>query len=246
MHIHPFAGSTPLSTHLQPSLIGSLAGVQSAFVSPGTSASAQDADTGALLLTHFLTDALALQAVAGLPPEVAVRAQGTVAPTGLLGHFIHTDLGAAPNNPLATARQWSPGLVLQYYFRRADQPLRPFLGIGVSYTWYSDVRLDQNFQKQVNAQFGRLLSFATGNPGPTHMAANASRSWNPLFVGGLSYDFTPHLGATLGASYAVLQTTATIDLLAQDGTLLSTSKTRLTENSLVTLLLLDYRFRLGQ
>lgn len=250
LHLMPMSSSTPLHTVLEPSLIGSLAGVQSSFDSPGTAAGVEDADTAAFIGTRFLDHHFALQLVAGVPAQVAISGRGTVAPTGLLGQFFHVDLGAPANNPLVAVREWTPALLLQYYF---DLPrgfpgggrkgLHPYLGVGISYAWFSDFDVSGEFSRQLQNNFGQLLALATGHPGATRVGASASRSWNGVFNAGLACELSRHWGLAASLTYAPLASTAHIDITAADGTLLASSSSRLSQNALVTALLLNYRFR---
>lgn len=244
LHIIANSTSTPLHTELRPSLLGSLLGVQSSFDSPGTAAQVHDADTPALIFTHFLTHHIAVQFVGGIPAEVDITGTGKVAPTGILGNFLNVDLGAPQNNPLVSVHEWTPVLLGQYYFRPNSARLHPYLGLGLSYAWFSDLHLNGRFKQNLNSDFGQLLAFSSGHAGPTSVGAAASRSWNPVYNAGLEYDLSKHWALAASVTYAPLASTATININAQDGTLLASSKTRLSQNSLATALLLNYRFRL--
>ena len=244
LHIFANSSSTPLHTDLQPSLLGSLLGVQSSFDSPGTAASVHNADTPALIMTHFLTHHIAVQFVGGIPADVNITGQGKVAPTGILGNFLNVDLGAGQNNPLVSVHEWTPVLLAQYYFRPNSARLHPYVGVGLSYAWFSDLHLNGQFKQDLNNNFGQILAFSTGHTGPTSVSAAASRSWNSVYNAGLEYDLSKHWGLAASVTYAPLPSTATINVSAEDGTLLASSKTRLTQNSLVTALLVNYRFHL--
>lgn len=244
LHLMPRSSSTPLHTQLQPSLIGTLAGVQSSFDSPGTAARVENADTAGLILTHFLTGHFAAQLVLGIPAQVSIQGQGRVAPTGLLGQFLHVDLGAAQNNPLVSVREWTPAALLQYYFGEPTGKLHPYLGVGLSYAWFSDYDVNGSLRGQLQSNFGGLLAFATGHTGPTTVSASASRSWSAVYNAGLSWDLSPRWGLAASLTYAPLDATAHIDIHAADGTLLSSSNTRLSQQALITALLVNYRFRL--
>jgi len=243
LHIFPESSSIPLHTDLQPSLVGSLLGVQSSFDSAGTSAKVGQADTFGLITTRFLTDHFATQFVAGIPARVDISGSGVVRPTGLLGQFINVNLGAPQNNPLVSVQEWTPVGLLQYYFGRPNAKWHPYLGAGISYAWFSGYSLNGDFQKNLESNFGSVLSLATGHFGQTHVTASASRSWNPVYNAGVSYDLSKHWSLAASATYSPLASTATINVLAQDGTLLASSKTRLSQNALVTALLVNYRFR---
>lgn len=244
LHIFANSSSTPLHTDLQPSLLGSLLGVQSSFDSPGTGATVHNADTPALIATHFLTHHIALQFVGGVPAEVDITGTGKVTPTGILGDFLNVNLAAPQSNPLVSVHEWTPVLLAQYYFRPNSARLHPYVGVGVSYAWFSDLHLNGQFKQDLNSNFGQVLAFATGNTGATTVSAAASRSWSPVYNAGLEYDLSRHWGLAASVTYAPLTSTATINVNAQNGTLLADSKSRLTQNSVVTALLVNYRFRL--
>jgi outer membrane protein len=244
LHILPNSSSTPLHTELKPSLIGSLLGVQSSFDSPGTSASVQQADTVGLIATRFLTNHFALQFVSGIPARVDIVGSGLVRPTGLLGQFLKVDLGAPQNNPLVSVQEWTPVGLLQYYFGRPEGRWHPYVGVGISYAWFSGYSLNGEFRKNLQSNFGSVLSLATGQSGPTHVSVSASRSWDAVYNAGLSYDLSKHWGLAASVSYSPLASTATIDVISQGGALLADSKTRLSQNALITALLVNYHFRL--
>ena len=244
LHILPNSSSTPLHTELKPSLIGSLLGVQSSFDSPGTSASVQQADTPGLIATRFLTSHFALQFVTGVPARVDIAGSGLVRPTGLLGQFLKVDLGAPQNNPLVSVQEWTPVGLLQYYFGRPEGKWHPYVGVGISYAWFSGYSLNGEFRKNLQSNFGSVLSLATGQSEPTHVSVSASRSWDPVYNAGLSYDLSKHWGLAASVSYSPLASTATIDVISQGGALLADSKTRLSQNALITALLVNYHFRL--
>src|SRR6516164_6347427 len=46
----------------------------------------------------------------------------------------------APIGELGEARQWSPTILAKYYFNDGEAKLRPFVGLGATYVWYSDVK----------------------------------------------------------------------------------------------------------
>jgi outer membrane protein len=244
LHLMPNSGSTALHTEVAPSLLGSLLGVQSSFDSPGTAASAHSADTVALIFTRFLSDHVAIQMVGGVPAHINITGQGRVAPTGLLGQFIHVDLAAAQNNPLVSVQEWTPAVLLQYHFGRSASAWHPYLGIGASYAWFSGYAPNGAFRTALQSNFGNLLGLASGHPGPTRIEVSASRSWNPVFNAGVSYDLSAHWGVAGSLSYAPLFSDAHIKVLAQGGAVLADSDSRLSQHALVSAVLLSYRFRL--
>lgn len=131
-HIAPQQSSNPLTTNVtQEGLTSTL--VPSSFTSPGTGVHVSNSNTLGIVFTHFLTDNIALQSVAGVPAKFKLNGQGVIAPPGIAGALTSIDIGAGANNPIVSSvRQWSPAAILQYYFGHADSAFRPFIGIGAS------------------------------------------------------------------------------------------------------------------
>ena len=48
--------------------------------------------------------------------------------------------GAPDNNPLLSVRQWSPALELQFFFNPETSRVRPFVGVGLTYTFFTDIQ----------------------------------------------------------------------------------------------------------
>ncbi|VVE33060.1 membrane protein [Pandoraea morbifera] len=241
-HIAPQDSSKPMTTSVtQEGITPGL--VPSSFTSPGSGAKVSNADTLGLVVTHFFTDNIALQTVAGIPAKFKLTGQGVIAPPGLAGALTSIDLGAPQNNPIVqSVRQWSPALVLQYYFGQANSAWRPFLGIGVSYTFFTNVNLNPSFEAALNQNFGSVLAFTSGHNGPTSVEAKSSASWQPVFNAGFSYAFDKHWVASASVSYVPLKTTANIKIKAQDGTVLSSSDAEIKLNPIVTFVSLGYKF----
>lgn len=185
---------------------------------PNTGATVDDADTLGLTFTHFFTDNIAAEAVLGIAPKFHLSGKGLLANPAI--------------NPLGSARQWSPALLLKYYFGRADSKIRPFLGMGVSYVWYSNISLNSGF----NQGIGALL----GAPGST-TSVSLSNTWAPVFNGGLVWNFDKHWSMGLSVSYLPMSTRAQLTTTVAPGvTVHSETKVRL--NPIVTFLSLGYRF----
>lgn len=242
-HIDTLDDSEPLRTHLNPGL-AALGGVQSDFESEGTGAMASASNTLALIYSYTFSDHLALKLEGGIPARFKLYGEGVVRPTGPLGQLINVDLGAPENNPLAKVRQWSPVVMLQYVFRDPGDRIRPYAGLGVTYTWFTDIKLDPDFESQLNQQFGAALALSTLDPGQTSVDAKASDAIAPVFNLGVNTQLTPRWSLSGSLSYTLLKTTATIAIDSASGERLATSKTDLDLNPLVIALLVGYRFDL--
>jgi outer membrane protein len=198
------------------------------FTSPGTSAQIHNTFTAEVLLSYFITDNLAVELATGVPPKLKLYAQGTAEPLGPGG----PTLGLGNLQPLATTRAWPPTLFFKYYFAAAQAKLRPFVGIGVNYTWYTAIQLNPTFN-------GALHQFA--GPGGD-VKASLSPSWNPAFNAGVSYNFSRNWYATASLTYLPLKTNATITAVAANGQPTLTNKTRITANPWIGFIGVGYRF----
>ncbi|WP_175841860.1 OmpW/AlkL family protein [Burkholderia contaminans] len=242
-HIMPQQSSTPMTTNVAPTPINTPLRLPPSFTSPGTGLHTSGADTVGLTVSHFLTDHIAVTSVAGVPPVFKVSGQGTIKPPGPAGALGTQNIGLGSVNPIVkSVRQWSPAAILQYYFGAANAKFRPFLGLGVSYNWFSDLQLNTNFIKQTQDNLGAILAAGAGKPGTTSVEAKASSSWQPVFNAGLQYNMTEHFGLIASVTYIPLKTTSTVTIKAADGTVLSESKSDLKADPIISYVGMTYKF----
>ncbi|MDX3907763.1 MAG: OmpW family outer membrane protein [Pigmentiphaga sp.] len=209
-HLEPQDSSKPLTIVGPAAVAGQV---------PNTGASISNADTVALTYTRFFTDHVAAELVMGVPPRFKLDGEQALGPVGQLG----------------SARQWSPAVVVKYFFGPPDRAFRPYVGAGLSYVWYSDVELSGNFQRALSTRF-------TGgaNPG-LRTEADVDSKWVPILNVGASYQINKNWGALLSVSYLPLKTTAHLKTYGTPlGTVESQSQFKI--NPIVGLLALTYRF----
>jgi len=242
-HVDTLDSSTPLRSHIQPGALAAL-GVQSDFTSDTTN-KVGSSNTLALIYSYFLTDNLAIKFEGGIPAEFKLYGSGVVQPTGPLGSAVAVDLGSPNFNPLAKVTQWSPAILLQYYFRDAQEKIRPYVGVGATYTWFTDIKADEDFKNALNTRFGATLAAGNGKLGQsTTVDAAAADDLAPIFNMGVSAELSDRCSLSGSVSYTLLKTTANITIDAEDGTRLATSRTKLDLNPLVVAFVLGYRFDL--
>ena len=126
-------------------------------------------------------------------------------------------------------------MLAKWYFFNADTKLRPYVGVGLNYTWFSDEKITNSaFQNQV---LGR------GIPGSTSTVSTDS-SLNPVLNVGATYAITKDWFVGLSVSYLPLKTTATIDtkLGPAAGGAHVVSEAKIKINPVVTYLNVGYRF----
>jgi outer membrane protein len=181
---------------------------------PNTGASISDADTIGFTAGYFVTDHIATEFVMGVPPSFDLNGSGQLAQFGKLGE----------------AKQWSPTLLLKYYFNAPQAKFRPYLGIGVSRVWFTG-------EKITNSAFEQGVLH-----GPTTVSTDSS--WVPVFNGGFTYAFTDHWFAGFSISYLPLSTTAKLNTTATTpvGKLNVSTETKIKLNPIVTYVNIGYRF----
>ncbi|MBN3791128.1 OmpW family outer membrane protein [Burkholderia sp. Ac-20353] len=243
LHIMPQDSTNGLTTNLTGMPINGPLRLPGSFTSPGTSLTVNNADTVGLTLTHFFTDHIAVTSVLGVPPEFTLTGHGVIRPFGPAGSLGNVDMDKASNQPaVKNARQWSPTIILQYYFNTPTARFRPFVGIGVAYSWFSNIELNGNFAKDINENLGSVLAAGAGKPGPTSVEGKASSSFTPVYNVGASYAFDKHWGVTATLTYMPLKTYSSLVIKAADGSVLGTTRTRLKADPLITFVGISYKF----
>jgi outer membrane protein len=242
VYLHPLDQSGDIVTHIEPSLASTVLGIPQDFRSPGTSLSAENSNTLGLSVAYYFAPGWALELDAGNPPVVNVRGQGVVAPPGPSGLLFNLDLGDPAINPVGTARQWSPALVLHWQPFAGDGWIQPYVGIGASYTWFTDVRPSPAFAAELDRRFGRVLAAAAGRPGPTTAEADIAPTWSLVLNGGLSIPIGERWSVDLALAYVEFSSRTHVDVRAEDGGLLSRTTSNVDVQALVAGLLVGYRF----
>jgi outer membrane protein len=103
-------------------------GISGIGVPPGADAEVGDATTVIFVYERLLTPIspnIGLEFVLGIPPRLKAKATGSVA-------FLGDDVLSAKNV--------APTLLLNYHFFGPDTAIRPYLGAGINYTHFSDVK----------------------------------------------------------------------------------------------------------
>ncbi|MBS0387891.1 MAG: OmpW family protein [Proteobacteria bacterium] len=145
------------------------------YVPPGVNVDVKNVTTPYFAYLRRLSPHFVAQLAAGVPPKTETVGKGPAT------------LGSVPFNGqvVSTAKWFSPSILVNYVFRDEDAALRPYLGAGVNYTRFYD-----------------LKSTAAGdaaNGGPT--AIKLSSSTGPVFTAGLRWHIKDNWSAY--ASYDV-------------------------------------------
>ena len=178
----------------------------------------KDADTAGLALDYFVNDNVSLEMVLGVPPKMKLSGVGKVNLVGNLG----VNLGDYDN--IASTRAYTPTFLAKYQFGTVDSKIRPYIGGGIMYAHFSDIKTDPNIKMPMNAQIQKV---------------SVSDAIAPVVVAGVDYNFTKDWFATASVSYAHLSTDATLDI---GGPITVTGKSKIEINPIVTYMGIGYRF----
>lgn len=94
----------------------------------------------------------------------------------------------------ASARAAFPSIVAKYVFNSPGDTWRPYLGVGLNYTYFNDVT--------ANTDYANVRSLANSG-------ASLSSSWNPVLNGGVIFNIDEHWSINAGVSWVPLTSTAT-------------------------------------
>jgi outer membrane protein len=235
--------SDAMTTTMLPMPIHGPLSLPGSFSSPGTSLSTSNANTLGLTLSHFFTDNIAVMAIAGIPPKFKLYGHGQLKPPGPAGAMGSQSLGDRSINPIVTeTTQWSLASVAQYHFFSPTTTLRPFVGLGASYNFFTGIKVNPEFAKSVTGNLGAILAAAAGKPGATTVEADASSSWAPVLNVGATYNLTENWALTASATYIPMSTDSTMKIKAADGTVLAISKTTIKPKPMIFFAAATYKF----
>ena len=177
--IVPKASLSPLTTTSASAPVS--AGVTASL--NNASASIDPARTVTIGALYMWTDNIATELTLGIPPKMTVDV-ATPAPTA-----------TAPTHPAAaTTKVLNPSLVAKYLFNAPNDTIRPYVGLGVTYTSFSDVTPNVS-DPTVNILAGT--------------SASLSSSWAPIFNVGAIYNINDKWSINGSVSYVPLKTDVT-------------------------------------
>ncbi len=120
-----------------------------------------------------------------------IGAELTLGAPTLMKVTTNDSLGSYSN--AANARAAFPSIVAKYVFNEPGDTWRPYLGVGVNYTYFNSVT--------ANTDYPNVNALANGG-------ASLSSSWNPVLNGGVIYNFNDHWSLNAGVSWVPLTSTA--------------------------------------
>jgi outer membrane protein len=99
-------------------------GISGIGVPAGADAEVGNATTVIFVYERMFTPSVGVELVVGIPPTIKAQASGSVA---FLGEVL-------------SVKNVSPTLLLNYHFFKPDDTFRPYVGAGINYTRFTDIK----------------------------------------------------------------------------------------------------------
>ena len=132
-HTHTVkAGAIRYDTHAK---TGGITGIG---IPPGADAEVGDANTAVFTYEYAISPKLGVELVLGVPPKIKAQAAGSVA---FLGEVL-------------TARNVAPTVFLSWHFGEPGATLRPYAGIGINYTRFTDAKTPYGWDVKLSDSVG--------------------------------------------------------------------------------------------
>ena len=113
-------------------------GITGLGVPPGADATVGDATTVLATYERALAPNMGIELVLGVPPTIKAKGAGTVA---FLGEVL-------------SAKNVAPTVLINYHFGDAGSALRPYVGIGINYTRFTDAKTPYGWQVNLSDSWG--------------------------------------------------------------------------------------------
>ncbi|WP_296405043.1 OmpW family outer membrane protein [Psychrobacter sp.] len=231
--------------------------------SPGTGLESDTVDTFGMLLTYYADEHWAMEVKAGIPPKVDILGKGEVyanltkpIPSSLQVTDMTRGGGVA-----STARAWLPAALVQYQFgKRGVDKFRPYVGAGVMYAYFNDIKLNPGIGQDLQVAAGRLQLIQDGKAlealgskndvrdnkdagvADMRVKVEADSAWAPIINLGATYDFDENWYAVGSISYAKLDSDTIITVNNGKGEKLIEAKSNIDIDPYITYLGVGYRF----
>lgn len=116
-------------------------GVTGIGIPPGADAEVGDATTAVFTVEFEVKPKVGIELVLGVPPKIKATATGSAA---FLGEVL-------------TARNVAPTVLVNYHFGQTGDTLRPYLGVGVNYTKFTDVTTRYGWDVKLSDSVGMAV-----------------------------------------------------------------------------------------
>lgn len=237
------------------------------FTASDVEARVGDTETLGLFYSYAIDEHWGLELLGGIPPEIELYGKGvinapvtviTLPPLPIVGSLPGfggelqaggltelLDAGAPGNNPLATGKAWSPTVITTYTFFNTDALIRPYIGLGLSYGFLTDIKVNPNITTALN-QKGALIALITGDPDATSVSIEGEAE--PFFTAvatlGVDVRLTEKIGLKASATYVPSSTDVKLKIYDSKKKQIGEVSTDLPIDPLIFFVAVSYRFNL--
>lgn len=226
-----------------------------------------DSNTIGLFYSYAIDDHWGIEVYGGIPPEIELYGKGVAnAPVTVINLPPLPIIGSLPgfggqlqaggltellnagdpaNNPLATGKAWSPTLITTYTFFDKNALIRPYLGLGLTYGFLTDIEVNPNITKSLNEK-GALIALITGNPDASTVTVEgeAEPFWSGVGVVGVDVNLTEKFGIKASATYVPSSTDVRLLIKDSKGKQIGEATTNIPIDPLIFFVAVSYRFNL--
>jgi len=146
---------------------------------PGTKIDVKDASSVIAIFTYMVTDNISVETFIGAPYKHDIIGAGAIAGVGKIG----------------SVRQLSPTVIGQYRFGESSSAFRPYVGLGLTYTYF--------FHEEGSGTLTALT-----NPGGPPTELRAKNAWGISPQIGATYSFDAHWFVNASVIKTFIKTTS--------------------------------------
>lgn len=186
----------------------------------------EHSDTVEFKIDYLINDNVSLGLVLGVPPKLDIKGKGK-----LLNEKLNLD----KFDKVGEVKVYSPVLTAKYHFGTADSKFRPYIGAGIMYAHFDNIKLDSALTNDP------LLVATQGTIGNVKVDDAIA----PVAFIGADYNMSSQWFATASVSYTHLNTNASLEVNGthpQAGAFMVEGKTKIEVNPIVTYVGFGYRF----
>ncbi|MGH8493703.1 MAG: OmpW/AlkL family protein [Moraxellaceae bacterium] len=226
-----------------------------------------ESNTIGLFYSYAIDQHWGIEVFGGIPPEVELYGSGVayapvtvlqLPPLPIIGNLPLfggqlqagglTELlnaGDPANNPIATAKAWSPTIITTYTFFDKNALIRPYLGLGMTYGFLTDIKINPHVTESLNEK-GALIALLTLNPDASTVSIEGEA--DPFFsaVGtvGVDVNLTEKFGLKASASYIPSSTDVRLKIKDSKGQQIGEATTNIPIDPFIFFVAVSYRFNL--
>jgi outer membrane protein len=116
-------------------------GISGIGVPPGADATVSDENTVILVYERLFGPNFGAELVMGIPPTIKAKATGSAAFLNAAGTVLE-------------AENWAPTLLFNYHFFEPGATWRPYVGVGINYTKFKDVKSSISDDVKMGSSWG--------------------------------------------------------------------------------------------